>query len=149
YLYHNIIIDLFPTSPVTVSPSVKKVTSKFPNIPPFSITVFSLAETLAEKVRTLFSRRKSQDLFDINFLMNLTPIDWQLLYKKFDYDGLTYSYDELKKRINDLKPIWLNELSALFSEVPSFDEMEKDVLTAFQNETVIESPQRVGVTAVL
>ncbi|MFX1335648.1 MAG: nucleotidyl transferase AbiEii/AbiGii toxin family protein [Promethearchaeota archaeon] len=148
YLYHHIIIDLFPTSPVIVSPTLKEVTSNFPGIPSFSITVFSLTEALVEKVRTLFSRKKSQDLFDINFLMNLTSIDWQLLHEKFDYDGLTYSYEELKQRINDLKPLWQNELSALFSEVPSFDEMEKDVLQVFQEEPIFESTQIIEITAV-
>jgi predicted nucleotidyltransferase component of viral defense system len=143
YLHHNIIIDLFPTSPVTVSPLVKKVKSIFPGIPPFSITVFSLTEALAEKVRTLFSRKKSQDLYDINFLLKLTPINWQLLYEKFDYDGLTFSYDELNKRINDYKPVWEKELSALFSEVPNFNESEKNVLNGLQKESIIESTQRL------
>ncbi|MHA1967591.1 MAG: nucleotidyl transferase AbiEii/AbiGii toxin family protein [Candidatus Hodarchaeales archaeon] len=138
YLYHHIIIDLFPTSPITISPSVKKVKSIFPGIPPFSITVFSLTEALAEKVRTLFSRKRSQDLYDINFLLKLTPVDWKLLYEKFDYDGLTFSYDELKKRINDYRPVWEKELSALFSEVPNFHKTGKKVLEGLQ-ETIIHS----------
>ncbi|MHA2245884.1 MAG: nucleotidyl transferase AbiEii/AbiGii toxin family protein [Candidatus Hodarchaeales archaeon] len=143
YLHHNIIIDLFPTSPVTVSPSVKKVNSNFPGIPPFSITVFSLIEALAEKVRTLFSRNKSQDLYDIDFLLKLTPIDWELLHEKFDYDGVTFSYDELKERINDFEPVWKNELSALFSEVPDFHETGKKVLEGLQEETFIGSTQKL------
>lgn len=143
YLYHHIIIDLFPTSPVTVSPLIKKVKSIFPGIPPFSITVFSLTEALAEKVRTLFSRKRSQDLYDINFLLKLTPVNWQLLHEKFDYDGLTFSYDELKKKINDYKPVWENELSALFSEVPNFNESEKNVLKGLQEESIIVSTQRL------
>jgi len=139
YLYHNITIDLFPTSPVVLSPQLKKLDSIFQDIPSFSIPVMSPTEILAEKTRTLFSRERSQDLHDINFLLEVTPIDWQLLDAKMKYDGMSYSLNEMKRRINKLEPSWEDELSALLSEVPNFDATAKDVLTAFGNRSMINN----------
>jgi predicted nucleotidyltransferase component of viral defense system len=134
YLNHNIILDLFPKSKVNLSPQLKKLTSIFPDIPPFSIYVMNPTEILAEKVNTLFNRQKSQDLHDINFLLGLTSIDWQLLSEKLDTDGLTFSQDELNRKIIDIEPIWKKELLDLVPNVPSFNEVAMNVLTAFREE---------------
>ncbi|MFW9992677.1 MAG: nucleotidyl transferase AbiEii/AbiGii toxin family protein [Candidatus Odinarchaeota archaeon] len=96
YLYHHVTIDLFPTSPVTLPPRSKQLVSIFPDIPAFTIPVMSPTETLAEKIRTLFSRDNPQDLHDVSFLLDVVSPDWQLVKDKFEYDGLTFSLDELR-----------------------------------------------------
>ncbi|MHA2334377.1 MAG: nucleotidyl transferase AbiEii/AbiGii toxin family protein [Candidatus Hodarchaeales archaeon] len=138
YLYHHLTIDIFPTSPVTLTPQLKQLDSFFPDIPSFSFLVMSPNEILAEKVRALFSRDRSQDLYDINFLLDVASINMQLVHEKLDYSRLSFSLDDLKREISNLKEIWETELAVMLpeTEVMSFDEVEKRVLKAFQDENM-------------
>ena len=43
----------------------------YPDIVPFSISVMSLPEILAEKVRAVMTRNKARDVYDLWFLLDI------------------------------------------------------------------------------
>lgn len=71
-------------------------------ISPYPLVVhLSMEEILAEKIRALFTRGKSRDLFDLWFLLTKKiTLDQKLIEKKFKiYPRLKFSLEKLKKII--------------------------------------------------
>ena len=61
-------------------------------------------EILAEKCRALTTRHKGRDIYDLWYLlMRKTPINLELIQKKFDYYGQRFEKDELIESINAWK----------------------------------------------
>lgn len=102
-------------------------------LPPFDVIVMSPEEILAEKVRTIMSRTKARDVYDLWFLIGRgTKIDLDLIERKLDYYQAEFSFNKFKKHLDLKKEIWETELTPLIPKVPSFREVKRLILEKFE-----------------
>ena len=78
-------------------------------------------EMVAEKIHSLFARKKARDLYDLFFLLRLSNFDCKLVETKLKIFQIKFSLSRLKKAINNLESVWEPELKPfMLSEIPSF-----------------------------
>lgn len=110
------------------------VVPKYDDISQFVLTVFSLNEIFAEKVRALIIRGKSRDLYDVWVLLGRgTEINYQLINKKLMLYQKTFDFEKFKRNVEKSKKGWERDLSGLLSQVTPFEIVKEEVLTAFKN----------------
>ncbi|MDR1974977.1 MAG: nucleotidyl transferase AbiEii/AbiGii toxin family protein [Bacteroidales bacterium] len=108
-----------------------------------SIPVYSICETLAEKIRALIQRSYTapRDYYDIWYLSRyIENINWQevvrAFYAKMAYKGLSFTnIDQLINPQNDkiLKAAWKNSLEHQipFGALPDYEMVRKDLVELF------------------
>ena len=104
------------------------------------VDVMRLEEILAEKVRTLYTRQKGRDLYDIHYLsvVKRVAVPKSLIFDKFKEDstlkGTKYSFKSFEAKIENLRPLW-NDLEGIVSNFKSlsFDTVKEGVLASFRN----------------
>ena len=136
-LYKGNINDL---SLITINLSLKerplyeaqqeKIFSQYKEIPSFDVFVMNLNEILSEKIRTLFSRDKARDLYDVWFLLkkgvkfNINDVN-----KKLRLNNMIYNKEDLIVRIEEKKKFWEMDLKdIIMGELPSFEKIKKEVI---------------------
>ena len=106
----------------------KEIFPFYADIQPYLMKVMNLDEIFAEKVRTILTRTKARDVFDLRFLLHKgVYIDEHLVNEKLREYNLKYSKPALVDKLKAVKSIWQNELSQLVKVVPEFDEMMKQI----------------------
>ena len=98
---------------------------------PISVTSYSLEEILAEKIRSLFQRTRSRDLYDIGQLAD--RVDRQvvksILLQKCDAKGVAVDTALLAGKREQFKALWQISLGHQMKVVPDFDEAFEKMLT--------------------
>jgi len=87
------------------------------------VKVYSLEETMAEKLRSLFQRTRARDLYDVWCLWdkidkNIVP---DIFRQKCKFKLVNPNIDELKGRKEDFKNAWENSLRHQLKELPDFN----------------------------
>ena len=83
-----------------------------------------LSEILAEKVRTLLSRKKARDLYDLYMLLKGgVSVDKRMIQIKLDYYGMEYETKDLIANCLRFEKVWTKELYPLVADVPDFEEV--------------------------
>lgn len=128
--YNTLRIDINLRDTILSDFEIKQYTSDYIDINPFSIRVLSLKEIVAEKVHSLMAREKARDLYDLFFLLKFAEIDKKIINKKLSFFNMSFSYDKIEKRINNLKTLWEKELNSfILSELPEFNLVKSFVLS--------------------
>lgn len=104
------------------------------------IGVMKPEEILAEKVRTIYSRQKARDLYDLHYLCTTmkSRISRSLISAKFAeshaLEGILYSFDTFKDKVEGLARYW-NDLNGIVNNFDSLDFgiISTEVLEAFRN----------------
>lgn len=72
----------------------------FPVAPYPYVSHLTIEEMLAEKVRTILTRSRGRDIFDLWFLLSKkVSIDWNLVNKKMAIYNKKVSYEDLSKKV--------------------------------------------------
>ena len=123
-------IDMSRREKIIQSPDTVFVETPYPEQLPFSVSVMSPAEILAEKIRALMTRNKARDLYDIWFLLKKDiEINHTLVKAKLEYYGKHLDLGETDEAIMRKKGIWESELAPLiFSPLPGFEIVGESVL---------------------
>lgn len=95
-----------------------------------SVISYSLEEIMAEKVRSLFQRSRSRDLYDIVQLADLVNRREvkSILRQKCDSKGVFVDMTELTGKREHFKALWQVSLCHQMREVPDFDESFEKML---------------------
>ncbi len=95
-----------------------------------SVASYALEEIMAEKIRSIFQRTRSRDLYDIGQLAGLVDCDVvrQIVHRKCDYKGVVVDGGILREKREQFAALWQVSLGHQIHNIPEFD-------TAF--ETVI------------
>lgn len=97
------------------------------DILPFSVSIMTLNEMAAEKVRAIMTRNRARDLYDLLFLLKRgikTGLD--LLNRKLSYYDLSFDHDDFVRNIELKRDLWSSELKPIvFGDVPDFDTAKK------------------------
>ena len=112
---------------------VKELRPVYPDILPFYVTVMSLEEILAEKVRALTRRGKARDLYDLWFLLKTgVKIDFELINEKLSYYKEEFNSEEFMENIKRIGATWKRELEpVVVGSLPDFEIVEKDIRLGF------------------
>ncbi|MDP3103066.1 MAG: nucleotidyl transferase AbiEii/AbiGii toxin family protein [Candidatus Methanoperedens sp.] len=105
------------------------VRTEYDDVKTFIISAASLDHVFAEKVRALLVRGKARDLYDLWFLMEkgIKP-DLELINNKLSLYDMTYSRQEMNKRIAELEKSWTRDLKPLLGAGVPYDVAAKRVV---------------------
>jgi predicted nucleotidyltransferase component of viral defense system len=121
-------IDLDLTSPgyeeVLLPVTKRPVFHPYSDGLPASVTSYSLEEIMAEKIRSLFQRTRSRDLYDIGQLADRVdrPVVKSILSQKCDTKGVVVDTAILAGKREQFKALWQGSLGHQMKVVPDFDE---------------------------
>lgn len=102
----------------------------YDEIRPFDLFVMAEEEILAEKVRSIYTRDKARDMYDLWYLLvrKSLPFDRALANKKLSHARIKFSMAAFIAKIDAKKGSWRKDLSALISgELPDFDKVRKEI----------------------
>ena len=95
-----------------------------------SVASYALEEIMAEKIRSLFQRSRSRDLYDIVQLadrVNSQAVK-SILHRKCDSKGVVVDMAVLAGKREHFKALWQVSLSHQMSRVPDFEESFEKML---------------------
>ena len=126
-------IEISHTKDLFLEPEVKEIIPIYPDIPPYFILVMKLEEILAEKVRAIFWRSKSRDVYDLWFILRKNAdINFDLINRKLEYYKMSFSLENFEKKIEECRENWENELKQTVSFVPRFENVKKEIIENFE-----------------
>ncbi len=113
---------------VILKEDTREVVPVYTDLQPYIVTMMSLEEMLAEKVRAIMTRNKARDVFDVWFLIkkNVT-VNMELINKKLEYDDMHFDSDTFLSSLTAKKSIWEKELKPLVSFVPDFEKTAGEI----------------------
>jgi predicted nucleotidyltransferase component of viral defense system len=122
-------VEISKREKISKNLEIKELRPIYPDILPFFVTVLNLEEILAEKIRALFWRGKSRDLYDVWFLLEKgVKVDWSLVNEKLSYYGKGWDPKEFLKKIDALEKVWKRELEPIIlGSVPDFKGVRKTI----------------------
>ncbi len=133
-LYHNgrggctIRIEVSKRETIVRTPENIELDPPYPDILPYVMNVMHKEEMLAEKVRTIYTRQKARDLYDLYRLFQIgVPLNIQLVNEKLAYYSLSFEDTEFHNNCMRLQKSWNNELEALMIKVPAFEDVMNSV----------------------
>lgn len=89
---------------------VKSYIPEYIDINPFSLRSLKTEEIIAEKIHSIFMRKKARDLFDLFFLLRISGFNLDLLKQKLEIFGMGFDLKEFTKRVNEAENLWEKEL---------------------------------------
>ncbi|KYK26457.1 MAG: hypothetical protein AYK23_02975 [Candidatus Proteinoplasmatales archaeon SG8-5] len=108
---------------IVLPPDEKPISHDYSDECSAIVKVYSLQETFAEKVRSLFQRTRGRDLYDVNNLWDKVTKDGlkELFDKKCELKGVHPVIDSYLAKEEILRVDWGNSLGHQMREVPDFD----------------------------
>jgi predicted nucleotidyltransferase component of viral defense system len=93
-----------------------------------SVSSYALEEIMAEKIRSVFQRTRSRDLYDIGQLAGRVDrnIVRSIVHRKCEYKGVTIDPAILRGKRDQFAALWQVSLGHQIHDIPDFD-------TAFEN----------------
>jgi len=117
---NTIQIDAGKRTGTVLAPNVRQVSSPYPDLPSYFLSVMQLKEILAEKIAAMASRSQGKDLFDVWFLLHETELSISLLEQKV----------ELKRGTMINMPSeadYMRDVSDLLPDLPPYPELRSEV----------------------
>lgn len=101
----------------------------YPDVTQFIMTVLTLGEIFAEKVRALIMRTKPRDLFDVWLLLNQEnlQIDRKQINKKLVLYDKQFDPTEIKAKKPEVQQRWEDDLRLLMPQLPPFQQVWDEV----------------------
>ncbi len=114
-------IEISRREKVLLNPKLVEIVPVYRNVAPYITLVMDEKEILAEKIRTILTRNKARDIYDLWFLFRKgIKMDEDIVNKKLEISKIKYYRKEFLLKIKERKNIWDKELSLLVHSVPDF-----------------------------
>ena len=115
----------------------KEFSPLYTDILPYLLYIMSNKEMAAEKIRTIYTRNKSRDLYDLYYLLKQQKnIDINLINKKLDNYNLTFEKQAFLQKCNALEKNWENELTSLIKEHIPFQTVFSSIQQTIQQQNL-------------
>ncbi len=125
----TILIKISMREKLLAVPDAMPIIPIYKDLGNYIVKIMNAEEILAEKIRTMMTRRKATDLFDLYFLFGKgIRLNMNLVDKKLSYCGIRYNKKILLQRISSLERVWKKELEILTRTVPDFGIVHEHVL---------------------
>ncbi len=132
-------LDVSTKDRTTLPPISSTYRPLYPDIPSFTIFTMDTSEVLSEKVRTLFQRSKSRDLYDLDFLIQKgTPVDTGLIMSKMKVNDIVPEDASLIGSLVKIERKWKLELGPVLGRIPPFQEIKERVLRKMREAELIQ-----------
>jgi len=113
---------------VILEPDKEEFAPPYTDILPYIMSIMQNKEILAEKVRTIYTRHKARDLYDIYKVLKVgTKFDIKLANKKLEYYDLKFNANTFINNCKKLEPNWDSELESLLDSVVPYRDVLKDI----------------------
>lgn len=113
------------------------IAPRYDDVSQFILTVLTLDEIFAEKVRALIVRSKPRDLYDIWVLLSRgVKVDYALINKKLELYGKTLGLGEFVVSVDKAGKGWESDLRKLLPQLESFEEVKSFVILGMFPRTV-------------
>jgi len=88
-----------------------------------SVASYTLEEIMAEKIRSIFQRTRSRDLYDIGQLTGLVDRDIvrSIVHRKCEYKGVVVDAGILREKREQFAALWLASLGHQIHDIPVFN----------------------------
>lgn len=111
-------------------PLKKIIRPIYADLPQYFLLALDEEEILAEKVRTILTRYKARDVFDLNeLLLNEVTINWKLINKKLATYDKTFDKEEFIQELEEKRNIFNEEMKRLTNIYDDFDTCKKRILS--------------------
>lgn len=102
-------------------------------IPSFDVYVMDAEEILAEKVRTIYTRNKARDTYDLWFLLKRGVVpDVKMIDKKLKVCKLSFSRKIFSEKLGEKEGLFTRDLSGLIiGTLPEFGRIKAEILERF------------------
>ncbi len=108
---------------VLLPASRDEISPPYTDVMPYVLSSMDLGEVLAEKLRTLATRSKARDLYDVTQLTGMgVTVDMDIVERKMEWGDEVFDGAKVLERSRHLRSGWDKELEALMEHVPPFDE---------------------------
>ena len=132
--YNAVRIDVSLKNKALLGFDLKSYVPDYIDIKPFSLKILKLKEMVAEKIHSLLARKNARDLYDLFFLLRISEFDKKLVEEKLEIFGMRFNLNLIKRRINEIKPIWKAELKPfVLEELPDFNVVKGFVIKRLVN----------------
>ena len=107
---------------VFLSPETHHIDTPYSNILPYVLNIMDLSEMAAEKVRTILTRDKARDLYDLYMLIGRgIVIHRDMVNKKLKYYDMKFDQKIYEDRCKLVSRNWSKELDSLMETTPPED----------------------------
>ena len=108
----------------------ERIYPQYRDIPSFTVQVMPLTEIFAEKIRTIFTRDKPRDVYDVWYLMKKgVHITVRDINRKLKLYRLKYNRENLIEKIEEKRKSWDLDLRGLIKgKLPDFDIIKKEII---------------------
>ena len=114
-------IDVSKREEIILEPERREFSPPYMDILPYIMDIMHGEEILAEKIRTIFTRQKARDMYDIHkMLQKGVKFNESLVNKKLDYYDLKFTEQALTGRCELLRSGWKMELESLMEDIPVY-----------------------------
>jgi predicted nucleotidyltransferase component of viral defense system len=126
----SIRVDINTKSEVLMPQKNETMYSSYREITPFQVLCMDVVEIAAEKIRTIMSRNKARDIYDLWFLLKKgIEIDRELLDKKLEYYNLVFDKKQFEEKLDEKKAEWKEDLARfVFGPLPEFKQVRADII---------------------
>lgn len=113
----EVVVDVNKQATVYLKPQKYAIPHFYAEIPAFEVTALNKKELVAEKLRTLFQRKKARDYFDLYSIINeKVPVDLKLVKKKLKDINKKFEIEQIFRNTNKVYSNWDAEISSLTNE---------------------------------
>jgi predicted nucleotidyltransferase component of viral defense system len=107
---------------VLLPASRDEIVPPYSDVMPYVLSSMDLHEVLAEKVRTLATRSKARDLYDVAQLTGQgVTLDMDLVERKMEWGDQSFEVADILDRTKYIRGVWDKELRSLMEHIPPFD----------------------------
>lgn len=116
-------------------PLKKIIRPIYKDLPQYFLLALNEEEILAEKIRTIITRYKARDVYDLNeLLLNEVNIDWELVDKKLKTYNKKFNKKEFEEKLEEKRSIYNEEIKRLTNIYDDFETCKKRILKGINKE---------------
>ena len=99
-----------------------------------SVNSYALEEIMAEKIRSIFQRTRSRDLYDIGQLAGRADRDVvrSIVHRKCEYKGVVVNAEILREKRDQFAALWQVSLGYQIHDIPDFDAVFENVISEIE-----------------
>lgn len=130
--YCTVRIEASRREEVFLEPVTHHINAPYPDVLPYVLNIMELSEMAAEKIRTILTRDKARDLYDLYMLIgNGIELNRELVNRKLEYYDMEFDRDMFKARCELVSRNWKKELESLL-EIPPKKELVLERLASIE-----------------
>ena len=123
-------LDISERENVLTSIETNTISPIYRDLPPYTVSVMSLSEIMAEKIRAILIRNKARDVYDLWFLARKkTKVSIPLINTKLKYYKKTFDIDDFNRAAENKKRIWKQELEQLVPTHLNFEKIMEELFS--------------------